>query len=118
MVNSRRKGKAGELEACHALNTIFDCNAHRGQQHSGTPDSPDIKHSMGGIHFEVKRCERLSVYVAMEQAIGDADNGIPAVLHRRNGKGWLVVVRLEDMEMLRQVLNDWRIKQCQEGGER
>ena len=49
-----------------------------------------------GIHIEVKRVERLDLYGAMAQAIGDARAGeLPAVFHRKNYCDWLVTMRLE-----------------------
>lgn len=49
------------------------------------------------IHIECKRVEHLNIDTAMEQAIRDTkDNKIPTVFHRKNGKKWLVTMRLED----------------------
>lgn len=95
---SRRKGVRGELEAAAALRAI-GIQARRGCQYSGTPDSPDLTNDRG-IHWEVKRCEALSLYAAMAQAGEDAKHKIPAVLHRRNAPNneWLVIVRLRDLK--------------------
>lgn len=91
-INSRTKGKRGELEAVQLLKD-HGFEARRGQQFKGGPDSPDIIHDAGGVHFEVKRTERLNVYDALEQAAADAGEGEhPVVLHRRNGKPWVLVM--------------------------
>lgn len=96
VTNSRAKGCRGELEAA-ALLRQYGFEARRGQQFSGSPDSPDIKHSIPGVHIEVKRVEHLSLYKAMEQAEGDAPEGsMPVVMHRRNRKPWVVVLKAED----------------------
>lgn len=100
MTNSRRKGKVGELQAAAALRAL-GIAARRGQQHSGSPDSPDVQTALPGVHIEVKRAERFNAYTAMAQAETDGgDLKCPVVLHRRNNKPWLLVVKLEDLKDL------------------
>ena len=95
---SRRKGVVGELEAAKELVRLFGCEARRGKQFQGGEDSPDVKHSIAGISVEVKRCEKLSLYAAVEQAEDDAgEDEVPIVLHRRNNKPWLAIVKLDDL---------------------
>lgn len=96
-INSRRKGASGEREAAKALMDALGINARRGQQFSGSPDSPDVVLDLP-LHLEVKRVERLNVQMAMDQATKDA-KGIkpPVVMHRRNRTPWLVTVRLVDL---------------------
>jgi len=100
MVNSRRKGAAAEREFAKAVADVLGCEARRGQQFSGSPDSPDVVTDIEELHFEVKRVEALSLYPAMEQAERDAGGKVPLVAHRRNGKPWVVVVRLDDLPKL------------------
>lgn len=96
-INSKKKGARGELEFSKLLQR-HGIEARRGQQFSGSPDSPDVVHSLDGVHVEVKRTESLSVYTAMEQAIRDCGSkGIPVVAHRRNGKPWLVICLADDL---------------------
>jgi hypothetical protein len=91
-MNSRTKGKVGEREAAELLRE-HGFNARRGQQFSGSPDSPDIVVDIP-IHFEVKRVENLNIGRAMEQSIRDAaPHKTPVVLHRRNGQNWLITMR-------------------------
>ena len=100
-INSKRKGKVGELELCHALERIFGCEAVRGQQYKGAADSPDVCTSIAGVHWECKRCERLNIYAAVAQADYDRGLGdVPVVAHRRNGEEWLAIVRLGDLPEL------------------
>lgn len=95
-INSNRKGKSGE-RAWAAYLREWGFKARRGQQFSGSPDSPDVVHNLDGLHFEVKRVERLNIYDAMDQAVDDAGEGeIPVVAHRRNGRYWMVTMRAED----------------------
>lgn len=92
MINSRTKGKVGELEFAALLRELGYV-ARRGQQFSGGGDSPDVVHDVEGIHFEIKRTEKLSLWDAMEQATKDAALGnVPVVAHRKNRKDWVVVM--------------------------
>lgn len=94
-MNSRRKGKGGELELAAILRE-HGYDARRGQQYRGGGDSPDVT-GLPGVHIECKRVERLDLDAAFEQATRDAAPGeVPAVFHRRNGKPWKVTVSLED----------------------
>lgn len=93
-MNSRRKGKAGELELAHFL-TEHGWESRRGVQFKGGPESPDVI-GLPGIHIECKRVERLDLDEAMEQSIRDSGEDIPVVMHRKNRKEWKVTMRLED----------------------
>lgn len=94
---SKNKGKRGELELVHRLQELGFHDARRSQQFCGSSSSADLL-GVPGIHIEVKRCERLSIYAAYEQAVRDAKGteDIPTVFHRRNGKPWLAILSLED----------------------
>jgi hypothetical protein len=94
------KGKKGEREAAKAWAAATGLEARRGRQYSGL-EGKDVALEAPGIHLEVKRVEALSLYPAVEQAARDAAEGeVPVVLHRRNRKPWLVVVRLDDLRTL------------------
>lgn len=93
-MNSRQKGARGEREAAQAWAEIMGGSARRGQQFSGGKDSPDIVISHKEIHVEVKRTERGNPYQWLEQATRDAAGKVPVVMHRRNGKPWLVILEL------------------------
>lgn len=95
-LNSKRKGKVGELEAAKAIQEAFGLPARRGVQYAGTPDSPDVVVDLP-FHLEVKRCERLRLRKAVAQAEEESgDQQIPIVLHRWNGGPWLMILKLED----------------------
>ena len=92
-INSRDKGKRGELEAAHFL-TDAGYPASRGRQYSGRDDAPDIVcNSLPGIHWEIKRVEQLNIESALKQAEHDAGNKLPIVMHRRNGNEWKLTLR-------------------------
>lgn len=94
-MNSRRKGKAGELEfagLCKAHG--YDCR--RGQQYSGANGDADVE-GLNGIHIEVKRVERLDLEGAMSQSGRDARTGeLPIVAHRKNRGEWMITMRADD----------------------
>lgn len=96
-VNSRRKGKDGELGWVKFLKK-FGFEARRGQQYSGASGDPDVVcPGLPRIHFEVKRTETLNPYKALEQAQQDAVVGkMPVVAHRRNRKDWIVIMYADD----------------------
>jgi len=102
-INSRAKGARGEREFRDELRKQ-GYTARRGQQFSGSPDSPDvICEDLPELHFEVKRVESLQLYTAMEQARRDAgEHKTPVLAHKKNGKDWVVVMDLQDwFELLR-----------------
>lgn len=95
VANSRRKGKDGELELSRVLREHgHDC--HRGQQHRGGGDSPDVV-GLDGVHIECKRVEHLNVEHAMRQARRDSEGSgnLPVVMHRRNGEPWKATMDLD-----------------------
>lgn len=115
-INSREKGKRGELEIAHVLQE-YGYETRRNQQYNGANGDADVV-GLPGIHMEVKRVQRLNIDNALEQAIRDtyADeikqgaDLIPAVFHRSNSdhkkdstKGtWKVTLRLDDFMKLYQ----------------
>src|SRR5512138_112624 len=101
-MNSREKGKRGERQWRDELRAN-GYMARRGQQFSGSPDSPDVVCSeLDWIHFEVKAVERLNIEDAMDQARHDAGRvapgghqKVPVVAHRRRFRRWLVTMDAE-----------------------
>lgn len=98
-MNSKRKGNAGELELLHLLqNSGFEA-VRNDQTFVGGKENPDISMTAGKrrFHLEVKRAERFNAYEAMNQAIIDSNGkAVPVVVHRRNRRPWLVIMRLGD----------------------
>jgi len=94
-MNSREKGKRGERQWRDELRAQGYA-ARRGEQFSGSPDSPDVVcEELRWIHFEVKAVERLNIEDAMDQARRDSAEKIPIVAHRRNFRPWLVTMTAE-----------------------
>ena len=94
-MNSRNKGKRGELELARVLRGHgFD--TRRGQQYCGANGDADVV-GLPGIHIECKRVEALHLWTALSQAKRDArENELPVVMHRRNNCEWVVIQPLED----------------------
>ena len=101
---SRDKGKRGERELANKLKE-HGFNAQRGQQYCGANGDADVI-GLPGIHIEVKRVERLSLYEALAQSKSDAKPGeMPIVAHRRNNCEWVVILPLEDwIEMYKEAV--------------
>ena len=94
-MNSRTKGKRGELEAAKLLKK-YGYDARRGQQFSGANGDADVV-GLPGIHIEVKRVEKLNIENAVDQAIRDSrEDEKPAVLHRKNRRKWLVTMPFDE----------------------
>lgn len=92
---SRDKGKRGERELAGILRG-YGFDAKRGVQYHGGSDSPDVT-GLPGVHIEVKRTEKLSLYDALAQSRADSGpEEMPVVIHRRNDCEWVVIQPLAD----------------------
>lgn len=111
-INSKQKGKSGELEFAHECQKYGFENVHRTAQTNGK-----LEHSLAdcegldGIHIEVKRVEKLNIDVAMEQSIRDLttkkEKKLPVVFHRKNRKPWKATMLFEDwIKLYKSWLND------------
>ena len=105
-MNSRSKGKRGELELAKVLRDL-GYETRRGQQFSGANGDADVV-GLPGIHIECERVEQLNVEKALQQAERDKRPGeIPVVMHRANHTEWKATLRLEDLMVLYEA---WRKK--------
>jgi predicted RNA-binding Zn-ribbon protein involved in translation (DUF1610 family) len=96
-INSKQKGKRGELDWRNFLWQQGFTNAYRSQQYCGSSDSADvICPELPNIHHEVKYTQKLNLYDAMGQAAKDCGDKTPIVAHRKNNHDWLVIMRGED----------------------
>lgn len=98
-MNSRNKGKVGELELRDELRKLFPHLAdgiRRGQQYNGI-DGQDVV-GIPGWHVECKRVEKLNIESAVNQAACDAkEHEVPVVCHRRNRGQWLMTFPLSEL---------------------
>ena len=94
-MNSRMKGKNGDLELAKTLRNL-GYDVRRGQQYSGANGDADVM-GLPKVHLECKRREKLNIDDALSQSIRDArEEEIPVVMHRKNHTEWKVTMRLED----------------------
>lgn len=94
-MNSRTKGKRGELEAAHLLQK-YGYDARRGQQFSGANGDADVV-GLPDIHLEIKRVEKLNIDDALQQSIRDAREAeMPVVMHRKNRTEWKITMLFSD----------------------
>jgi len=96
-INSKRKGKRGELELVQFLKD-HGLDAERSVQYKGRADSADvICPALPHVHFENKCTERTDLYGWIEQAVKDSGgHGTPVVTHKKNRKEFLAIMTLED----------------------
>lgn len=104
-VNSKRKGKTGELELARKLKE-HGYDARRSVQYNGKEEEgqADLL-GLPGVHIECKRTERLNLYDAVNQAKRDSEgkHQIPVVFHRKNKCEWLAIMALDNfMEFYRE----------------
>lgn len=97
MVNSRAKGKRGELDVVHLLQDHGYLCVRRGDAFRGEPDIV----GMDDIHIEVKYREHLNIDQAMAQSMRDADEKydhdmIPTLWHKRKRMPLKVTLLAED----------------------
>jgi Holliday junction resolvase len=102
-VNSKRKGKRGELNFANFCKSK-GFQTRRGQQYNGI-EGEDVV-GIEGVHVEVKRTEFLRLYEAMKQSIAECQGKVPIVAHRKNNEEWVVIMRAEDfLKMVKENAN-------------
>lgn len=81
-MNSRDKGRRGEIELCKILATHWPQAVRNLDQYG--PDKRDAL-GLAGLHFQIKRVEKLNIWKAMDQAVLEAANfDLPILAFRRN----------------------------------
>lgn len=91
-MNSRAKGKRGELEAAKELRESFGIpGAQRGAR-NGVRAGQDVM-GVPGLRIEVKRRGRLQAARFMDQAIAERGDGeLPLVMLREDGGPWMFLM--------------------------
>lgn len=116
MTNGNQKGKRGERELAKKLGEVFGVACRRGQQFCGASGDADVI-GLDGIHVECKRTEKLLLWPALDQSVGDAKAGsVPMVFHRPNNRPWIAIVRVDDLPALGEVLASLRGSQAPQNG--
>lgn len=105
---SRRKGAVGEREFAAVLSS-FGISARRSQQFCGLNQTADLVTSAKGLHFEVKRYQRIAALRFMEQATRDAKDRVPVVAMREDRGDWHLLIRATDlMEFVERIVDSTR----------
>lgn len=109
-MNSKQKGKRGELEAAKLLRE-YGYDTRRGVQYKGGAESPDVT-GLPYCHLEIKRVERLVIQEAIDQAKRDkAETELAVVMHRKNNCEWLVTMPFTDwIQLYREYEASMRLK--------
>lgn len=98
MVNSRQKGKRGELDLCQALREIMGWTVRRSVQFCGRSGDADLLvEEHPDLFVECKLVQSLNITETVKRAVEDAGTALPAVFHRRDREEWLVTIRLADL---------------------
>lgn len=84
--SSKAKGYRGEVE----FRDLLRAHGFYATREKGSLD--DCTHSVPGIHFEVKRREKLDIPAHMRQATEQAGDRIPVVAFRGNRQPWRVIL--------------------------
>jgi len=96
-VNSRRKGKAAELEVCEAIRDAGWPNARRTHDGRSQQGRGDVTGGPANCHIEIKRRERLNVPEAFDQITRDANPlDMPVLIHRPSRQEWMATIPLDD----------------------
>ena len=101
-MNSRRKGKEGELSLVRKLKE-YGYDVRRSQQYAGINNDADVV-GIEGMHIECKYTANGhgKIYDWIDQAKSDSkEDEIPVVMHKRvskeyRGSEWLVTLTLGD----------------------
>lgn len=106
MVNSRQKGKRGELDLCKALREVMGWTVRRSQQFCGRAgDSDLVVEEHPALFVECKLVQRLNVPEVMKVAVDQAGSSLPSLFHRRDREEWLVTIRLADLPRFLRILS-------------
>lgn len=105
-INSRSKGKRGELDLCRALREVMGWTVRRSQQFCGKAGDADLLvDEAPDLFVECKLVQKLNVPAVMRVAVEQAKGQLPLLCHRRDREEWLVTLRLSDLPRLRELLS-------------
>lgn len=102
-INSRAKGRGGEIELATLLAPFWP-EAIRNLDQFGN-DKRDVLH-VAGTHIQCKRVERLNIWEALDQAITEAaPTDLPLLAFRRNWNrsslpsrsSWFAALELDEL---------------------
>lgn len=99
MINSKRKGAAGERAWVQVLQehgyTAKRTGFHQSQQGH---DAPDVTCHDLPIHWEVKNTEKCQIRDWLSQAAGDCkEYQIPVITWKSNNREWIAILTAKDL---------------------
>lgn len=101
MLNSKNKGKRGELELVHELKARGYDVERTAQFNGKAKDSEADLRGIPNIHIECKVREKHNIYDYIAQVDRDKkDDELGCVFIKSNRKKWLVLMDLDDWETL------------------
>jgi hypothetical protein len=105
-LNSRQKGKRGELEARNYVREHWHSPQCIRSAQAGGAFAADLLNAGEGLHVEVKRRQRIAATHFMKQAEQDCgDMEVPVVLMREdNYPTWMVMFRIEDTDKFLEII--------------
>jgi len=93
---SRRKGARGELEFIQRHLQPYWPEAGRNLDQFGADKRDCVR--VGGVHWQIKRTERLDLWGALAQAEREATGAdLPIVAFRRNRSRWFCAIEAEPL---------------------
>lgn len=96
---SRNKGAVGEREFINNHLRPHWPDACRNIDQFGDQKQDCL--NVAGVHFQIKRTERLELWKALEQAESEAaETDLPIVAFRRNGSRWYCVLDAAELVAL------------------
>ena len=116
-INSKRKGKKGELYVVNRFKEEgYDCN--RTAQFKGNTGRADDIEGIDYIHAEVKFVEKLNLIEAMNQAVRDSlasdRKAMPTVFHKKNYHELMVTMRFTDwIKLYNEYYSSMRLKELE-----
>lgn len=105
-INSRQKGKRGELDLCHSLTSVLGWSGtRRAQQFNGNAGHADVMiPQLPRVFPECKLVNKLNLSLTMKVAVEQCRGLIPVIFHRRDREEWMVTVRLSDWRALSEMV--------------
>jgi hypothetical protein len=96
MIDSRQKGARGEREFIQNHLAPYWPDACRNLDQYGS-DKRDCLRA-GGVHWQIKRTERLNLWAAIRQAETEASpTDLPIVAFRRNRSPWMCALNADEL---------------------
>jgi Holliday junction resolvase len=120
MTNSRAKGSRTERELAKELNKEMGWHARRTAQTCGKFGDADIHiPELPQVLVESKAVQTLNVVAAMNRAVEDAAAAgkLPVLCHKKNRTPWLLTIRLSDLRLFMEMVDQSKSMQEEESEE-